>query len=149
MNISSEQLARVRDLYNQGYYLQAYRFTQSIAPLAEWEGTEAMLLAGRLASNLGSYALARKLFLKAYRLDPGNGEAAYYKARTIYDRRGPLVAWNFLRQIGETVTGSTAVQADWLAYHAIVLGVFRDFDAAAEWLTKAEQLDPANPWLWI
>lgn len=145
MELSSDQLARVSGFYNNGYYLQAYRVAQSIGPLIQWEGTAAMLLAGRLASNLGSHALGRRLHLKAYRLDPGNGEAAYYKARTIYDQRGPLAAWNFLRRTGEIVAASATLQADWLAYHALVLGALRDFDAAAEWLAKAEQLDPSNP----
>ncbi|MBS1811369.1 MAG: tetratricopeptide repeat protein [Acidobacteria bacterium] len=149
MNISPEQLARVRDLYFDGYYLQAYHFAETIGPLAEWEGTDARLLAGRLANNLGSYSLGRKLHLQAYRNDPQHGEAVYYKARLIHERRGPLAAWNFLCNVGETVNAPTVVQADWLAYHAIVLGALRDFDAAEEWLAKAEKLDPANPWIWI
>ena len=149
MNISSEQVARLWDLYSLGYYLQAYRFAETIGPLAEWEGTAAMLLAGRLAGNIGSYSLGRKLHLKAYRLDPNNGEAAYYKARTIYDQHGPLAAWNFMRKIGETIQALTTTQADWVAYHGVVLGAFRDFDAAEGWLAKAEKLDPANPWIWI
>lgn len=149
MHISAEQFARVWELYNHGYYLQAYRAALTIGPLAEWEGTAAMLLAGRLANNLGSYSLGRKLHSRAYRLDPGNGEAAYYKARVILERRGPLAAWNFLRKVGTTINASTTVQSDWLGSHAVVLGVLRDFDAAEEWLAKAEKLDPANPWIWI
>ncbi len=149
MNVTREQLARVRDLYSAGSYLQAYRYAETICPFAAWEGTAALLLAGRLANNLGSSKLGRKLHLKAYRLDPGDGEAAYYKARAIHERRGPLAAWNFLRKTGETILASTNVQADWLAYHAIVLGALRDFDVAEEWLAKAEKLDPTNPWVWI
>lgn len=149
MNISREQLERVRDLYYDGFYLQAYHAAEKIGPLAEWEGTAALLLGGRLANNLGSYKLGRKLHSKAYRLDPGDGEAAYYKARLILERRGPLAAWNFLRKIGPTINASTTVQADWLAYHAILLAALRDFDAAEEWLAKAEKLDPTNPWIWI
>jgi tetratricopeptide (TPR) repeat protein len=149
MKITGTQLQRVRELYLDGNYLQAYRHAVALAPLTEWEGTDAMLLAGRLANNLGAAKLGRKLHLQAYRRDPGNGEAAYYKARVIRERRGPLAAWHFLRQIGETLDASTTVQADWLAYHAVVLGALRDFDAAEEWLAKAEKLDPTNPWIWI
>jgi tetratricopeptide (TPR) repeat protein len=149
MKISAEQLEQVSDLYARGYYLQAYRISESIGPLAEWEGTPAMLLAGFLANNLGSQTLGRQLHLKAYRLDPNNGEAAYYKAGSILARRGPLAAWYFMRRIGETIDGSATVQSDWLASHATVLGALRDFDAAAEWLAKAEKLDPNNPWLWV
>src|SRR5262249_52956341 len=137
MKISSEQLAGVRQLYDQGYCRQAYRLAETIGPLAEWEGTAAMLLAGRFASNNRSNSLGRKLHLKAYRADPTDGEAAYYKARTIHEQRGPLAAWNFLRKIGETIQASTIVQAEWLAYHAVVIGTLRDFDAAEEWLAKA------------
>ncbi len=149
MNITRTQLERVRALYLDGYYLQAYRHAETICPLTEWEGTEAMLWAGRLANNLGSYRLGRKLHLKAYRLAPDDGEARYYKARVILERRGPLAAWNFLRKCGETINASPVVQSDWLAYHAIVLGALRDFDAAEEWLAKAEKVDPTNPWIWI
>ena len=149
MNITSTQLERVRELYLDGYYLQAYRQAETICPLAEWEGTEAMLWAGRLANNLGSYQLGRKLHQKAYRLAPHHSEARYYKVRAIMERRGPLAAWKFLRQIGETINASSVVQSDWLAFHAVVLGALRDFDAAEGWLAKAERLDPTNPWVWI
>jgi tetratricopeptide (TPR) repeat protein len=149
MNITLPQLERVRELYLDGHYLQAYQYAATICPLAEWEGTEAMLWAGRLANNLGSSKLGRKLHLKAYRHAPDNGEARYYKVRVILEQRGPLAAWNFLRKIGADLHASPTVQSDWLAFHAIVLGALRDFDAAEEWLAKAEKVDPTNPWIWI
>lgn len=153
MNLStaqpSVQLTQIQELYNQGYYLQAWRLATTLAPLEQWDGTDALLLAGRMANNLGASRLGRKLHLKAYRLDPTNGEAAYYKARVVFDRRGPLAAWQFLRKTGETIDAAPTVQADWLAYHAVVLGILRDFDAAEEWLAKAEKCDPTNPWVWI
>lgn len=149
MKITAAQLAPVAAFYNQCLYLQAYRAAEAIAPLHEWEGTDALLLAGRLANNIGSSKLGRQLHQKAYRLDPTSGEAAYYKVRVILERRGPLAAWRFLHKIGATLNASTTVQADWLAFHGIVLGALRDFDAAEEWLAKAEKLDPENPWIWI
>lgn len=149
MQVSSEQLADLTHLYNQGYYLRAYRIAQSIGPLPDWQGTAAILMAARMAGNLGSESLARNLFLKAYRLDPENGEARYYKARTIADYRGPLAAWTFLRRTGETIDAAPTLRADWLGLHAVVLGSLRDFDAAGEWIKKAEALDPTNPWIWI
>ncbi len=61
MNISTEQLAGVRQLYEQ-YYLQAYRFAEAIGLLAEWEGIASMQLPGQLANNIGSYSLGRNFF---------------------------------------------------------------------------------------
>ena len=39
--------------------------------------------------------------------------------------------------------------ADWLSFHACVLGRLRDFDAAEGWLARAEAIAPQQPWPWI
>ena len=41
------------------------------------------------------------------------------------------------------------VRSDWLALHALVTGMFRDFRAAEGWLARAEELSPRRPWLLV
>jgi tetratricopeptide (TPR) repeat protein len=141
-------LGPVRELYLRGLCLQAYHAAESLGPIREWTGPDARVLAGRLVVHLGAPRLGAWMHLRAYRESPTHPEAAYYHARVLLDRRGPLAAWRFLRRRGEELTGaSDVVQADWLALHACVLGRLRDFDAAEQWLDRAEAQAPANPWL--
>src|SRR5262245_30480336 len=51
--VPSDLLEDVRALYDRGLYLQAYRAAQPLGPLREWPGTGGLVLAGRLANNLG------------------------------------------------------------------------------------------------
>src|ERR1043166_2025802 len=147
MLISSEQREAVYALYDQGLYLQAYELGQSYAPLKEWCGTEARLLAGRMAGNLGSQRLADWHFVHTHRSDPAHPEACWYFANYLAGRRGPWPAWQFLRRIGELPDAPLEARAPWLALHATVLGRLRDFDAAEEWLARAEALGYVHPWI--
>jgi tetratricopeptide (TPR) repeat protein len=143
-------LAPVRELYNRGLCLQAYHAAEALGPLREWTGPDARVLTGRIAIHLGAPRLARWMHLRAYREVPTHPEATYYYTRAILDRRGPLAAWRFLRARGERLPGAfDEVQADWLAFHGCVLGRLRDFDAAEQWLGRAERLCPARPWLCV
>src|SRR5439155_20170617 len=54
MDIAAADLARILDLYTRGLYVQAYHLGNSFAPLADWTGTSARLLAGRLARQPGA-----------------------------------------------------------------------------------------------
>ncbi len=147
MFIPSSELGRVAELYDQGLYLQAYRVAQSTAPLNEWEGTEARLLAGRLASNLGALELGRTHHIRAWRHDRSHREACYFYARVINEFRGPLAALKFMRQCGELSGAPPQSQAEWLSLEAYLLGLLRDFDAAEDRLMRAEKLDPASAWV--
>ena len=145
---SAGDLASIMDLYQRGLCLQAYRRgEEALGPLPTWSGTEARLLAGRLAIHLGAPRLTYRLHLIAWRQDRGHPEACYYHARALQDRRGSLAAWRFLGRIGELPPEAPAnVRSDWLAFHACVLGRFRDFDAAEAYLQRAEQVCPNQPW---
>src|SRR5262249_40140260 len=123
-------LQEVLDLYTQGLCLQAYERSQALGPLAEWTGTAARVLAGRLAMNLGAPRLTRWHHWRAWREDPTDPEACYYYAHALLEYRGPLVAWNFLQRTGPLPAARPTVRADWLAFHGRVLGRLRDFDAA-------------------
>ena len=50
--VSSADLARLIDLYQRGLCLQAYQSGETIGPIPAWTGTDARLLAGRLAIHL-------------------------------------------------------------------------------------------------
>jgi tetratricopeptide (TPR) repeat protein len=142
-------LDRVRQLYQQGLCLQAYQVAQTLGPLREWTGSAARVLAGRLAIHLGAPRLTFLHHLRAWRDDRTDPEACYYHARALLERRGPLRTWEFLRRQGELPEAPAGVRADWLAFHACVLGRLRDFDAAETWLARAEALAPGRAWLCI
>jgi tetratricopeptide (TPR) repeat protein len=149
MIISPTQLQPIKELYNRGLYLQAYDAATRLAPLNEWEGTEALLLAGRMAGMLGAPKLMRRLHLKAWREDRAHPEAIYYYARAILDWRGPWRAWMFMRRIEELPDADVTMQSDWYGLKAGLFGLLRDFDAADELIFKAESLTPENPWLFV
>ena len=149
MLISPTQLQPIKELYNRGLYLQAHDAAIQLAPLNEWEGTEALLLAGRMAGMLGAPRLMRKLHLRAWREDRAHPEAIYYYARAMLDWRGPWRAWMFMRRIEELPDADATVQSDWYGLKAGLFGLLRDFDAADELIAKAESLSPENPWLWV
>src|SRR5204862_180618 len=92
-----EEIEAVAESSVQGLYLQAYTRASKLAPLQTWRGTEARILAGRLAGNLGAPRLGRVLHFRAFRDDRRSLEALYPYAYAILDRRGPLDAWNALR----------------------------------------------------
>lgn len=149
MIISTTQLQPIKELYNRGIYLQAYEAATQLAPLNEWEGTEALLLAGRMAGMLGAPKLMRRLHLRAWREDRAHPEATYYYARAILDWRGPWRAWMFMRRVDELPDANATMQSDWYGLKAGLFGLLRDFDAADELIAKAEALTPENPWLWV
>lgn len=150
MEIAVADLARVLDLYSQGLYLQAYRFGASLAPLKEWEGTSARLLAGRLARQLGAPRLSRWHLLKAYRGQPTHPEAIYYHARYHLEKHSLLQAWQFLRDDADVVRdASPELRADLFSLHAFIVARLRDFERAEVWLQKALDLTPQRPWIHV
>jgi tetratricopeptide (TPR) repeat protein len=142
-------LARIAKLYDEGFYLQAYRESAAAGPLQHWEGTEARLLAGRLAANLGGQRLARLLFLKTWRRDPHNPHASWFHARYLLDTRGPWVALQFMKAIGTFPDADRERRSHWLSLYAHIYGRTRDFDNAANWLAQAEALGGDDPWVLI
>lgn len=92
---SPVQLSQIQELYNQGCYLQAYRLAAPIAPLEQGQGTTALLLAGRLANNLGEFDVADNWLKlaenKARRLDWLHTAAALAAYRG--DAKAASVLW--------------------------------------------------------
>lgn len=146
MNISPDDLRRVRDLYDQGLYLQAWTAASALGPLREWTGTAARVLAGRLAGNLGAPRLGRVLHFRAWRDDRADLEALYSYAYALLDRRGPLDAWNALRPGGEFGSAPEPLRSDLYALRAEIASLLRDFDTAEHWMGRAEKLSGDRAW---
>lgn len=149
MNIPVKILSHVRSLYDRGLYLQAYQQAIAYAPLAEWQETEARLLAGRITMQVGGQRLAWTYHLRAWRADRTSAAAACYYARTLLHRRGLLVAWEFVRKIEDWVDATAAERAEWWCFRAQLLSHFRDFDAAIDLIHQAIELNTDNYWLYV
>jgi tetratricopeptide (TPR) repeat protein len=145
VRVPTERLKSIAALYDQGLYLQAYRQAEPIGPLAHWHGTEARILAGRLAGNLGSTRLANWHFVHAFRKDRTHPEALWYFTRYLLGSRGPLAAWKFVQGRTFPATAPRELRSHWCSQHAAILGLLRDFDAAEDWLRKAQEIG-VEPW---
>jgi tetratricopeptide (TPR) repeat protein len=148
MQPTESDLARILSLYERGLYAQAFEAGRVFAPLQQWRGTAARLLAGRLARNLEGYRLGNALLACAWRDDRRHPEARYFFGHTLLAWRGPLSAWEYIQRHRDVAGESTPtrVRADWLGLAARVLSLFRDFDAAEEALQRAERLDADHAW---
>src|SRR5262245_7873564 len=150
MEIAAADLARILDLYTRGLYVQAYQLGASFAPLADWTGTAARLVAGRLARQLGAPKLSRWQMIKAYRGQPTHPEAIYYHARYFLERHNLLAAWRFLRREAAVIDDAAPeLRADLFSLHAFITARLRDFEQAEQWLNKAVELTPDRPWIHV
>jgi len=136
------------EIFERGLYLQALANVEPLGPLASWEGSGAQIFGSRLANNLGAPKLAAALQCRAYRADRQNPTAAYYRAASIFNSKGPLRAWKFLRRLPASTDMSAETRADLLAIQARVLACFRDFESAEKTLNQAMEVAPHHAWLW-
>ncbi len=141
--------ARLEDLIDRGLYVQAYGSVKEYGPLTSWSGPEALIMAIRLASHLGSSSLSMRVSARAAKKYPTHPGVQYYHTFTVLEWRGPLPAWNRLVALGELSGATPEQQADLYALRAQVAGSLRDFQTAEHWLLKAEQLHPNDAWLAI
>ena len=145
--LEPSDVGSVCELYERGQCLQAYARAQQLGPLREWSGAEALLIAGRLAINLGAPRLGRVLHYRCWKAQPRHAEARYYRALGVLDRFGPLRVCELMRRTPELSGAAPQTQAHWLALRACASGYLRDFDAAEAALGRAETLSPRDPWL--
>src|SRR5436190_734377 len=118
MDLAPADLARIRELYSQGYYRRAYDAAAALGPMKSWTSTPARLIGGRLAIQLGAPALGRRMHLLAFRATPAHPEAIYYHARYRMERFGPLSTWQFMRGHPDWSSASPDLHADWLSLTA-------------------------------
>ena len=147
MDLTPADLAPIKELYAAGRYLAAHAAGAGFGPYRTWRGPGGMVLAGRLAMQLGAPKFGRRLHLAAARLYPANLEVVYYHARHRMERFGPLAAWRFLKLHTDWSDAAPDLRADWLALSGFVASRLRDFDRAERFLTQAEALAPNRPWV--
>jgi tetratricopeptide (TPR) repeat protein len=144
--VPSEVLAAVQDLYDRALYLQAFQVATAFAPLLDWSGADAEVLAARLAGNLGADRRSRALQLRTGRAHRDHPEAGYFYARAVQERFGPLAAWTWLRTHDAPASASAATRADWCSLRAAVAADLRDFVEAERQLALADEMAPGLPW---
>lgn len=135
-------LAEVRDTYERGRYLGAWRRAAPLGRLEAWPGAEGLVLAGRLANQLGDERRGALLHLRAHRLHPESGEAWLWAARVACERLGPWRGRTILGRGGPPGTPPEEL----LALRARLAADLRDFDEAERLLAEAVALAPGDPW---
>nr|WP_254625176.1 tetratricopeptide repeat protein [Myxococcus sp. CA051A] len=148
-SVTPDLYARVRDLYEQGLYVQAYRLTEAGVPLERWTGPRARVLAGRLLHQLGASRAACLQWTRAFRESPNHAEARYYFSALLARRKGPLAVLDFLEGAADLESASLEQRADLLLARAEALVVLRDFEDAERWVKEALTLVPEHPWVHV
>lgn len=148
MHISQEVFEKVNGLYRQSLHLQAYHEAIKTAPLGEWENTEAKILASNIAYNLGSLKDSAKWTKQAWRRDKFHPRALFSNANEIFHRRGALPALLFIKKYGDKFSAEGDLLSWWYAMRAEIYAQLRDFTTADEWLKKALEIAPREPWVW-
>ncbi len=100
VTLAASQLKEVEDLYTAGLMIQACEAALRAGPLEAWESPAAKIMAARIARNVGAPSLARSLIRLAFREQPKDPQAIYYRSAEIMERRGPFAAWEFTRAFG-------------------------------------------------
>jgi tetratricopeptide (TPR) repeat protein len=148
--VDDADLVQLRDLYERSLNLQVWQLVQRIGPLQRWGGTEARIMAGRLANNLGGQRLGRVLHIRAWQQDPSHPTATSYYARVLFERKGPYATWRFVKSVGEMPEAPVDVRADWLAFAATVAATLRDFSTAETLVARAIELsERRQPWIFV
>jgi tetratricopeptide (TPR) repeat protein len=141
-------LQAVRDHYEQGRMLQAYEAGRELGPLETWPGSEARVMAGRLAGHIGAPRLSTWILRCAHKGAPDDPEARYYYGYGLWRRRGPYPAWQWLQKVGPPGDAAPAdIRSSWHALVGEVAGMLRDFATAEAWLARAADIAPASAWV--
>lgn len=135
------------ELYARGLFLQAYERLRAAGPWPDWSDPEAVILAQRIANQLGAPRRAHAWTWLAYRRFPGHPRVAYYFARTLLYRRGPWLASRWCEQHPLPRDASREVEADWYAFRGTTAALLRDFEAAEQFLARALDIAPRQPWV--
>jgi tetratricopeptide (TPR) repeat protein len=142
-----ETLLQMESLYAQGKLLQAYQIGTQWGDPADWPGTAATILAGRILNNLGAPRTGRKLHYLSYRHNPADLQATYYCAFGILERRGPLAAIEFWETHHPHASADSPTYSDWLAMRGTFAGIYRDFETADAFITRAEEAGTEKAWI--
>jgi hypothetical protein len=153
-DIPADTLAGVQALYDAGLCRQAYELAVAMAPLAEWDGVEARILAGRIALNMGAPRLASRHHTGAFHAASGQIRTQAYYLEVVLGMRGPVFAWEKFAQFepAHNSTGALEDHEGWeylFTLGARICGLFRDFSRAEHYLKVAERYPSNSPWLLV
>ncbi|MCX6954279.1 MAG: tetratricopeptide repeat protein [Verrucomicrobia bacterium] len=150
---TAADLAELTRLHGAARYLDAFHFAQPFAPLEDWPGTEALILAGRLVSCWGDWARSNRIHTRAWREAPADPGAIFYQTLTLEHRHGPFEALRFLHEQRPLLeTNHPTKHHVWLwLQQARLLATFRDFEGADALLQRAQPhaAGAADPWWWV
>ncbi len=142
-------LDHIQAFYDHGQYLKAWALSKTIGPLKHWQGSREMVLAGRLAFNLGSRRLGNVLHRLALRKYPNDPRVITFAMLTMSSRLGPWQTLQRMKLHGDMQQASVDNQSDWLALKALNYAQLRDFQKAEYWQAKAFELAPKSPWMYV
>ena len=148
-DIPDSDLLPMYESYEHGRYVQARGHAEKLPPIAQWRGTRALLIAGRVAGNLEAPRLSNALHTRAWREDRRSAEAACYRGYSLQHRRGPLATWRFLNSLPDFPDAAPEHRASLLALRSQVATMFRDFARADALLRDAEAVEGLTPWLCV
>jgi tetratricopeptide (TPR) repeat protein len=147
--IDAIDLRPILALYEEGRFCTAYtQATAQWGPLERWQGTDARVLAGRLANQLGARRLGGVLHYLAWRDDRSHAEAAVFVANEKASRFGPLAVIAFLDRLPPLRNLTDRLSAEHDAIRAEALAQLRDFDRAHAVMDAALSQAPDYAWLY-
>jgi cellulose synthase operon protein C len=149
MIIPSEIYQDVKRLNKRGLHLQAFRKLTSVCSLDEIEDIDSIILASGITHNLAAYGTSRKLVYRAFRKDPTNPSAIFYKAGEIFNRSGALRALMFIRDVDAKFSGDEQITSWWYSQRVELYSFLRDFKRADHWHRLARGVKPDEPWVWV
>src|SRR4051812_13289340 len=91
--VSAIRLAEARGLVEAGKSRDALEVLREFGELKDFGGTDARLLAGEIAENLGAPRLSRYLHLRAWRAAPNAPESQAAGLYALWQCRGVYLAW--------------------------------------------------------
>lgn len=136
-------LDAVREIYERGQYLQAFRAAAPLGPLQGWRGLDGLILAGRLANQLGDGRLGDRLHVRAHHRYPESGEAWFWAATTAWSRLGAYAARALLRR----GIPPGAPPEEVLGMKARLASELGDLDEAERLHAEALALAPSSAWI--
>lgn len=142
------ELEAIQSLYDRSLYLQAYRAAEALAPLADWRGPEARVLAGRVLNNSGQGRLGKVLHDLAWR-ESRSAFTALFRSHGLLATRGPLAALEHLKPWCESDVGEPNLHAHLFASRAHAAAIFRDFGCATQWIQRADEILPDDAWVYV
>jgi tetratricopeptide (TPR) repeat protein len=147
--IPESEIAALRELYDAGQYVSAWRRLETLPPVAQWREPAACTMAARILGNVEANRASHALHSRAWRLDRRNAESAYFRTYCIFHRLGPLRALRFIEKLPAFPDATPEIRSSFLALHASILSRFRDRARAEGLWERALAIDANQAWLWV